>query len=109
MKSKQAHPRVAWGALVAFLLFALSARAKSPQPGAEEWTPISKEEWALNDARTNPGASALIAYREVAIDDVKSVETHSIGSRYSPTKARSSAHRVGWSDISRTSEVRQQL
>ena len=76
MKSKQAHPRVAWGALLAFLLFALSARAKSPQRGAEEWPPISKEEWALNDDPTNPGASALILYREVSTDDMKSVETH---------------------------------
>jgi len=52
-------------------------RAKSQQPGAEEWPPISKEEWALNDDPTNPGASALILYREVTTDDVKSVETRS--------------------------------
>ena len=52
-------------------------RAKSQQPGAEEWPPISKEEWALNDDPTNPGASALILYREVTTDDMKSVETRS--------------------------------
>jgi hypothetical protein len=51
-------------------------RAKSQQPGAEEWPPISKEEWALNDDPTNPGASALILYREVSTDDIKSVEAH---------------------------------
>jgi len=77
MKSNQARSRVACGALLAILLFALPTRAKSQQPGVEGWAPISKEEWALNDDPINPGASALILYREVSTDDAESVETQS--------------------------------
>ncbi len=75
MKSKQLCSGVACGALLAILFFALPVRAKQ-QPGAEGWPPISKEEWALNDDPTSPGASALILYREVTTDDVGAVETH---------------------------------
>jgi hypothetical protein len=77
MESGQLYSRVARGALLAILFLPLPARARSQQPGAEEWPPISKEEWALNDDPTNPGASAVILFREVSTDDVKSVETHS--------------------------------
>jgi transglutaminase-like putative cysteine protease len=77
MYSKQPRSQVAWGALLVLLCFVLPVHAKSQQPESEEWPPISKEEWALNDDPTNPGAGALILYREVAVDDVKSVETDS--------------------------------
>jgi len=77
MKSAQPRSQVACDVLLAVLFFAPPVHAKSQQPEVAGWQPISKEEWALNDDPTNPGASALILYREVTTDDMKSVETHS--------------------------------
>jgi len=36
---------------------------------AQEWPTISKEDWALTDDPANPGASAIILYRETDTDD----------------------------------------
>ena len=77
MKSAQPRSQVACDVLLAVLFFAPPVHAKSQQPEVAGWQPISKEEWALNDDPTNPGASALILYREITTDDMKSVETHS--------------------------------
>ena len=42
---------------------------------ADVWPPVSKEELAMSDDPSNPGAAAIILYREVNSDDVKSIET----------------------------------
>jgi hypothetical protein len=74
--SKQLWSGFAFGSLLAVILLAPAMRGMNQQPGPQEWAPISKEEWALNDDPTNPGAGAIILYREVATDDVSAVETH---------------------------------
>jgi len=45
---------------------------------AAEWPPIDKEELAMTDDPKNPGASAIILYREVDSDDSKSLVTEYI-------------------------------
>lgn len=42
---------------------------------AAEWPPISKEELAMTDDPANPGAAAILLYREVLSDDIKGFET----------------------------------
>jgi hypothetical protein len=42
----------------------------------QEWPAIDPEELALKDDPTNPGASAILLYREVVTDDTKREETH---------------------------------
>jgi hypothetical protein len=42
---------------------------------AAEWPPISKEELAMTDDPANPGAAAILLYREVVTDDIKGFET----------------------------------
>src|SRR5690349_2444391 len=65
MKSKQA--------MVLWLLIATFAVS---QAFAATWRPVSKDELAMNDDPANPGAPAIILYREVNSDDVKGLETH---------------------------------
>ena len=43
---------------------------------ADEWPPISPEELALKDDPLNPGAHAMILYREMHTDDVERFQTH---------------------------------
>jgi len=45
------------------------------QVQAAEWPAISKEELTMNSDPSNPGAAAIILYREVNTDDVKGLET----------------------------------
>jgi len=67
---------VAWALLcMAVAGGRLYGGAGQAETGTAEWQPISKEELAFNDDPTNPGASAVILYREVMTDDVNSVET----------------------------------
>ncbi len=49
--------------------------ALSDKP-ADEWPPISPEELAMKEYPASPGAPAIILYREMHTDDVKSFETH---------------------------------
>jgi len=42
----------------------------------DDWLPITPEELALKDNPASPGSSAMILYREMHTDDVKSFETH---------------------------------
>lgn len=42
---------------------------------AAEWPQISKEELAMTDDAKNPGASAILLYREVNSDDLKSLHS----------------------------------
>ena len=42
----------------------------------DEWPPISPEELALKDDPLNPGAHAMILYREMHTDDVERFQTH---------------------------------
>ena len=42
---------------------------------AADWPAISKDELAMADDPANPGASAILLYREVTTDDVKGFET----------------------------------
>lgn len=51
------------------------ARAKSPQSPSDDWPPVPPEELALKDDPANPGASAILLYREIGTDDVKGLET----------------------------------
>ena len=43
---------------------------------ADEWPPISPEDLAMKEYPASPGAPAIILYREMHTDDVKSFETH---------------------------------
>lgn len=52
-------------------LFAAGALAAALAP-AQDWPEIPKEEWALTDDPANPGASAVILYREEVINDKES-------------------------------------
>jgi hypothetical protein len=45
------------------------------QSWAADWPAISKEELAMADDPANPGASAILLYREVTTDDVKGFGT----------------------------------
>ena len=55
--------------LLAGLVFGIALTA------ATQWPPISREELAITDDPANPGAEALILYREVSTDDVKGLST----------------------------------
>jgi hypothetical protein len=63
------EPRVRMPVLCAFALGMLA------QSWAADWPAISKEELAMADDPANPGASAILLYREVNTDDVKGFET----------------------------------
>ena len=43
--------------------------------GTAEWPPISKEELSMTDDPVNPGAAAILLYREVTTDDLKGIQT----------------------------------
>lgn len=62
------------GCLVAAAL--LVAGAALPARSGENWPPIPPEELALKDDPLNPGAHAMILYREMHTDDVKRFQTH---------------------------------
>jgi len=72
MKVMRMLTRLSAFLLVQWSLCALAARP--PQP-TKEWLPISPEEMAMKDDPSNPGAKAIVLYREVSNDDVKAVET----------------------------------
>jgi len=61
--------------LVSLMLFSCGA-GMAREPSAEPWPQISKEQLALKDNPAEPGASAMILYREVADDDVKGFGTN---------------------------------
>lgn len=63
------EPRVRVLVLCAIALGAVA------QSWAADWPAISKEELAMTDDPANPGASAILLYREVNTDDVKGFET----------------------------------
>jgi len=65
----------AW-ALLASGLIVVPARARGPQSTSDEWPPVPPEELALKDDPANPGASAILLYREISTDDVKAVGTN---------------------------------
>ena len=67
---------IAWATIFVGLGHRSLGYAKPGQAQTGEWQPIPKEELALKDDPTNPGASALILYREVTTDDVNSVNTY---------------------------------
>lgn len=52
---------------VLLLIFAAGLPA-----GASDWLPVPPEELALKDSPTHPGSHALVLYRQVFTDDVKS-------------------------------------
>ncbi len=60
---------------LALISLALAPPAR-PKEAKEGWPSISREELALKDNPANPGASAMLLYREVSIDDVHRFETH---------------------------------
>ncbi len=66
----------------ALRIFVVSVLSIYPKSGvsseltSKEWPTISAEELALKDNPASPGSSAIILYREITSDDVKSVETH---------------------------------
>ncbi len=62
------------GCLVAAAL--LVAGAALPARSGEDWPEIPPEELALKDDPHNPGAHAIILYREIHTDDVEGFETH---------------------------------
>lgn len=63
-------------ALAAFLAIGLPTPAHSQQSSPNGWPAISLEELAMKDDPTNPGASAILLYREQYTDDVKQSETN---------------------------------
>jgi hypothetical protein len=63
-------------AVAAFLVMALPTPADSQQSSPTGWPAISAEELARKDDPTNPGASAILLYREQHTDDVKQFETN---------------------------------
>src|SRR5439155_26263580 len=62
-------------ALAAFLAIGLPTPAHSQQSSPNGWPAISPEELAMKDDPTNPGASAILLYREQSTDDVKQFAT----------------------------------
>ena len=63
--------------LLAFLTTVLLTSASAfPEEPPPQWPPISKDELAMMDDPSNPGASAILLFRDVASDDVKLLETH---------------------------------
>lgn len=56
----------------AILLVGLTAFPEEPLP---EWPPIPKDELELKDEPSNAGASAILLFRDVHTDDVRSFET----------------------------------
>jgi len=61
---------------LAFLTtFLLTGASVFPQEAPSQWPTIPKDELALKDDPSNPGASAILLYRDVVSDDVKLLET----------------------------------
>ncbi len=54
----------------------VSRAAAAGQKDAEPWPPISAEELALKDNPAEPGAGAILLYRESFTDDTKGYGTH---------------------------------
>jgi hypothetical protein len=61
-----------WAVLT--LLGLLTSGALSATQAPTSWPPISQEELSLKDSPANPGAPAIILYREVSTDDMKRTE-----------------------------------
>jgi len=66
---------IAWALLSMALARGHLYGAGQTQTATAQWQPISKDELAFKDDPTNPGASAVILYREVITDDRSSIET----------------------------------
>ena len=62
--------------LVLLSLLPLPCLAAPAEQPPFSWPTIPKEELALKDDPSNPGASAILLYREVSTDDLKQTETH---------------------------------
>jgi hypothetical protein len=58
-----------------FLLICIVAVGSLQGNTAEEWPPIPKQELEMTDDPANPGAAAILLYREVNTYDVKGYET----------------------------------
>ncbi len=58
-----------------FLLLCVVVLGNLKNIKAADWPPISKEELALADDPDNPGAAAIILYREVTTHDIKGEQT----------------------------------
>src|SRR5581483_7933129 len=61
--------------IIALLQWSLCAFAGPSRPSNTEWLPIPHEEMAIKDDPYNPGAKAIVLYREVSADDETGVET----------------------------------
>src|SRR5262249_18741342 len=61
--------------LGSLLLLQWSLCAPAAQPPKGDWPPIPPEEMAMKDDPFNPGAKAIVLYREVSDDDVRAVGT----------------------------------
>jgi len=66
-------PRLTARVLLSALLLIFAAGLPA---GVSDWPPVPPEELALKDSPTHPGSHALILYREVFTDDVKSSTTY---------------------------------
>src|SRR6516225_193787 len=60
---------------LAFLLI-LSCPQRAISQAPASWSPISKEELELKDNSLEPGAPAMVLYKEVQTDNNKSLDTH---------------------------------
>src|SRR5215467_1838630 len=60
--------------LTYILVLSLPQKVTSQAPAS--WSPISKEELELKDNSLEPGAPAMVLYREVQTDNNKSLDTH---------------------------------
>ena len=59
-----------------FVLMALLSFAATPVGAEDAWLPITPQELAMTQSPINPGAHALLLYREVDTDDIRCVESH---------------------------------
>lgn len=58
-----------------FTLLTLLVITPAAQAG-DDWLPITPQELAMKESSLNPGAHAVLLYREVDTDDVNTVENH---------------------------------
>src|SRR5437016_5172365 len=68
-----------WFGLAGFFLLSAAISSGVPHAVAQmavPWLPVSKEDLDLKDNPLAPGEPAIILYREVQTDSVKSYETH---------------------------------
>src|SRR5579863_7513492 len=56
------------GRIVSFIIFAAAALVAVPRSHADDWLPIPPEDLAMKDNPKQPGADAMILYREVNED-----------------------------------------